>query len=344
GGARFRDRDRPCPPGDLGSGALQGVLRRSSRPGRDHRAAGSPLHVQGRLSPPRRGEHLGQAGPAGRGPRRADRHALVRDRAARPCWHCRAGGGLWRGCRSAARHHRSERAGDPVRTGRMTARRRTMRRVAGALVALIILVPLPCVAIDWLVFVVDRSNSIDERELALQRNAYIRLLSDAAVISALGDTHVAIVEFDTHPEIVVDWTDPESAARQYLRKWPVGLRGQTGIGGALGTALALLVGKSGRLLIDISGDGKDNVDSMLLEKMRATADEQGVEINGLAIMTPDVPEIDRYYSRQVVNGFVLPVEKDGDFQSALKRKLFYEVAGTRPPAETHEVDLAVAER
>ena len=226
----------------------------------------------------------------------------------------------------------------------MTARRRTMRRVAGALVALIVLVPLPCVAIDWLVFVVDRSNSIDERELALQRNAYIRLLSDAAVISALGDTHVAIVEFDTHPEIVVDWTDPESAARQYLRKWPVGLRGQTGIGGALGTALALLVGKSGRLVIDISGDGKDNVDSMLLEKMRATADEQGVEINGLAIMTPDVPEIDRYYSRQVVNGFVLPVEKDGDFQSALKRKLFYEVAGTRPPAETDEVDLAVAER
>ena len=43
--------------------------------------------------------------------------------------------------------------------------------------------------------------------------------------------------------------------------------------------------------------------------MRAAADERSVEINGLAIMTPDTPEIDRYYSQQVVNGFVLPVEK-----------------------------------
>ena len=193
-------------------------------------------------------------------------------------------------------------------------------------------------------FVVDRSNSIDDRELTLQRSAYVRLLSDAGVIGALGETKVAIVEFDTRAEIVVDWTDPESAARLYQRKSPDGLRGQTGIGGALGTALALLVGKSGRLVVDISGDGKDNVDSMLLADMRAAAADQAVEINGLAIMTPDVPEIDRYYSEWVVNGFVVPVDEDGDFQSALKRKLFYEVAGTGPPSEVRAAELAAAER
>jgi hypothetical protein len=192
--------------------------------------------------------------------------------------------------------------------------------------------------------VVDRSNSIDDRELTLQRSAYVRLLSDAGVISALGETKVAIVEFDTRAEIVVDWTDPESAARLYQRKSPDGLRGQTGIGGALGTALALLIGKSGRLVIDISGDGKDNVDSMLLANMRAAAADQAVEINGLAIMTPDVPEIDRYYSRWVVNGFVVPVDEDGDFQSALKRKLFYEVAGTDPSSAVRAAELAAAER
>ena len=169
--------------------------------------------------------------------------------------------------------------------------------------------PLPCAAIDWLVLVVDRSKSIDERELTLQRNAYVRLLSDASVISALDGAHVAIVEFDTRSEIVVDWTDPETAARLYRHKRPDGLRGQTGIGGALTTALALLVGKSGRLVVDISGDGKENVDTALLSAMRAAAGERSVEINGLAIMTPDTPEIDRYYSQQVVNGFVLPVEK-----------------------------------
>lgn len=218
----------------------------------------------------------------------------------------------------------------------------SVRWAGGMLAALIASSPLPCAAIDWLVLVVDRSKSIDDRELALQRRAYVRLLSDASVISALGDAQVAIVEFDTRSEIVVDWTDPQTAARVYRAKPPDGLRGQTGIGGALTAALALLVGKSGRLVIDVSGDGKENVDSALLSDMRAAATQRSVEINGLAIITPDTPEIDRYYSQQVVNGFVMPVEQTGDFQSALKRKLFYEVAGTSPGAQARMADLAAA--
>jgi hypothetical protein len=221
---------------------------------------------------------------------------------------------------------------------------RSVRWVVGVLAALIASSPLPCAAIDWLVLVVDRSNSIDERELALQRSAYVRLLSDASVIRALGDAQVAIVEFDTRAEIVVEWTDSQRAADLYRRKSPDGLRGQTGIGGALGTALALLLGKSGRLVIDISGDGKDNVDNALLSDMRAAAGEQAIEINGLAIMTPDTPEIDRYYSEWVVNGFVLPVEETGDFQSALKRKLFYEVAGASPAVQARTADLTAGRR
>jgi hypothetical protein len=200
----------------------------------------------------------------------------------------------------------------------------------GAICASIVLSPVPCAALDWLVLVIDRSNSIDDRELALQRSAYIRLLSDASVISALGTARVAIVEFDTRSEIVVDWTDAQGAARAYEARPPDGLRGQTGIGGALATALALLAGKSGKLVIDVSGDGRENVDNALLAGMRAAAAERSIDINGLAILTEDTPEIDRYYSRQVVNGFVVPVEESGDFESALKRKLFYEVAGAGP--------------
>ena len=226
----------------------------------------------------------------------------------------------------------------------MTAGGWSSRWAGGALAASIALIPLPCAAIDWLVFVVDRSKSIDDRELALQRSAYVRLLSDASVISALDGAQVAIVEFDTRSEIAVDWTDPETAARLYRAKRPDGLRGQTGIGGALTTALALLAGKSGRLVIDISGDGKENVDSALLSAMRAAASERAVEINGLAIITPDTPEIDRYYSQQVVNGFVLPVDETEDFESALKRKLFYEVAGAGPDPRAGTIDLAAKAR
>lgn len=216
--------------------------------------------------------------------------------------------------------------------------------LAGAICGASVLVSGPCAALDWLVLVIDRSKSIDDRELVLQRRAYVRLLSDASVISALGGTQVAIVEFDTAPQIVVDWTDPQSAAAAYERKGPDGLRGQTGIGSALTTALALLTGKSGRLVIDVSGDGKENVDAALLSAMRAAAAERSVEINGLAILNEDSPEIDRYYSQQVVNGFVLPVEETGDFENALRRKLFYEVAGTRPDAETGTIATVAARR
>jgi hypothetical protein len=229
----------------------------------------------------------------------------------------------------------------PAGPGSIAARRRptaaaagpALRRLLGAL-AMCALLPQPCLAIDWLVLVVDRSMSVDDRELALQRSAYIRLLSEPGVIGALGGAQVAIVEFDTSSQIVVDWTDAGSAAAAYRRKPPDGLRGQTGIGIALTTALALLVGKSGRRVIDVSGDGRENVDHLRLAQARATADAQAIEINGLAILNDEVPDLDRYYSTSVVNGFVLSVERRDDFAAALKRKLFYEVAGLQPPART----------
>ena len=214
------------------------------------------------------------------------------------------------------------------------SRRRCARAIVAMLAAALVWAGLsqPALALDWLVLVVDRSKSIDKHELALQRNAYIRLLSDDKVIQALGGAKVAIVEFDTRPEVVVDWCDPAAAALAYRRKSPDGPRGQTGIGGGLTTALALLAGKTGRLVIDVSGDGRDNVDHTLLAEARAAATSQAIEVNGLAIVTRETPEIDRYYSAKVVNGFVLTVEQQGDFENALLRKLFYEVAGRRPTA------------
>jgi Protein of unknown function (DUF1194) len=188
----------------------------------------------------------------------------------------------------------------------------------------------PARAVDWLVLLVDRSNSIDSRELMLQRGAYVRLLSDPEVIRALDNAMVAIVEFDTRPEIIVEWTDAASAAEIYSHKPALGLRGQTGIGHAITSALSLLVGKSGQMVIDVSGDGRENVDSRVLARARAAATERAIQINGLAILNDDVPNLDAYYSRDVVTGFVLPVEGRDDFYRALRRKLFFEVAQRIP--------------
>lgn len=184
--------------------------------------------------------------------------------------------------------------------------------------------------IDWLVLLIDRSRSIDEDELRLQRSAYARLLNSPDVISALGAAQVAIVEFDSTAELMVDWTDPRSAAELYALQDPKGLRRQTAIGNALATAFDLLRGKSGRLVVDVSGDGKENVDPLRLQAMRAALGRKAVEINGLAILDERVEDLDRYYSQKVVNGFVLAAEGRGDFEDALQRKLFYEIAGLTP--------------
>ena len=60
------------------------------------------------------------------------------------------------------------------------------------------------------------------------------------------------------------------------------------------------------------------------------ASVQSIEINGLAIVSEEAPEIVDYYRASVVNGFVLRLDRREDFLDALKRKLFYEIAGTRP--------------
>lgn len=203
---------------------------------------------------------------------------------------------------------------------------------------IVFLLALPCdwaararaEGLDWLVLLIDRSRSIDEDELRLQRSAYARLLNNPAVISALGEAKVAIVEFDSTAEIMVDWAPPREAAELYALQDPKGLRRQTAIGNALATAADLLEGKSGRLVVDVSGDGRENVDPARLQTMRAALSARAIEINGLAILNEQTEDLDRYYSQKVVNGFVLAAEGRSDFDVALQRKLFYEIAGRTP--------------
>jgi hypothetical protein len=198
------------------------------------------------------------------------------------------------------------------------------------LALVLILLASPAAAIDWLVFVIDRSASIDAAEYALQRNAYVRLLADEDALDALGGATVAIVEFDSRPEVMVEWSEPAAAGKAYAAA-PLALeRAQTGIGRALERALALLDGKPGRRVIDVSGDGRENVDSLQLMRVREQAIERGIEINGLAILNPRVPTLERYYASRVATGFVITVAESGEFYAALKRKFLLEVAGLPP--------------
>jgi Protein of unknown function (DUF1194) len=187
--------------------------------------------------------------------------------------------------------------------------------------------------VDWLVLLVDASGSIDTREYDLQREAYVGVLRDPGIVALLQGAQVMIVEFAEIPQVVVPWTaDPRAAADAYalhIRRndWP-GPASTTGIARALALALAMLEGRPGRKVIDISGDGPDNVDWVAaVWSQRDRAREMLIEINGLAIPTAEEPEIDRYYAENVVNGFLEVSREHADFERSLRLKMSLEIAG-----------------
>jgi hypothetical protein len=193
--------------------------------------------------------------------------------------------------------------------------------------------PARAAPVDWLLLLVDASGSIDAAEYALQHEAYVSVLRDPEIVALLAGAEVAIVEFAETPQVVVDWTpDPRAAAAAYadhrrLTETP-GPASTTGIARALALAVAMLDGRAGRRVIDISGDGPDNVDWLgPLWSQRDLARGFGIEINGLAIPTPEEPEIERYYAENVITGF-LEVSRDHvDFERSLWLKMSLEIAG-----------------
>jgi Protein of unknown function (DUF1194) len=191
--------------------------------------------------------------------------------------------------------------------------------------------------VDWLVLLVDASASIDSDEYRLQHEAYVNVLQDPEIGLLLQGAKVAIVEFATVPDLVVHWADdPREAAQAYAghtrRIQGPGPASTTGIARALRHALDMLEGKAGRKVIDISGDGPDNVDWVAaVWRQRDRARAMRVEINGLAIPTFEEPTLDDYYAEHVITGFLEISREHVDFERALLMKLHIEIAGG--PAE-----------
>ena len=86
-------------------------------------------------------------------------------------------------------------------------------------------------------------------------------------------------------------------------------------------------------MIDISGDGPDNVDWLAaVWSQRDLARGQGIEINGLAIPTPEEPAIDEYYSENVITGFLEVSREHVDFERSLWLKMSLEIVGAAASA------------
>jgi hypothetical protein len=203
-----------------------------------------------------------------------------------------------------------------------------------------------------LVLLADASGSIDDAEIKFQRLGYAAAITHPQVLSAI--THgftqriaLTYVEWgdETSQEIVVPWTiiDGEASAAAFanaLLTEPRRAYGFNAIGSALAAGHALIETNeiSGlRRVIDFSADSANNFGGVPIEVARALAIDDGIIINGLAILCretecsgrPNLYDLEAVFAATIIGGpgaFVVTVDGRKSFAEAVRRKLVLEIA------------------
>jgi hypothetical protein len=210
-----------------------------------------------------------------------------------------------------------------------------------------------------LVLAVDVSGSMDAQERLLQRDGYVQAFLHPDVIAAIGSglngrIAVSYVEWagPRSQTLVMPWRmvdgqkTAEAVSAELARAESPRIRG-TSISGALAFAGALFDGNgfvSGRQVIDISGDGPNNMGPPVIP-VRDAVLARGITINGLPVtLRPSgpwstqygnlpAPLLDVYYEDCVIGGpgaFFLSVQASEQLAEAIRRKLVLEIAGRAP--------------
>ena len=193
-----------------------------------------------------------------------------------------------------------------------------------------------------LIIAIDVSASVDRDEYQLMREGLARALTTRQVARAIargrtGAIGVSVVQWSgyTEQKIKVGWTRVSSAGdllavagkvRTMARRYK---GGATDIGGAIAYCRAMILSapfKTTRMVIDMAGDGTNNVNrSPHFERDKTIA--PGIVINGLAV-TAGADALAGYYRRYVAGGngsFVETARGYGDFERAMVRKLVREI-------------------
>ncbi len=228
-----------------------------------------------------------------------------------------------------------------------------MRRILALLAFLLTASPAAALPVDLeLILAVDVSRSIDADEARLQREGYVQALTDPRVIQAIqsgnhGRIAICYVEWAAASLqfTLIDWTliKDTASANAFagkLAEMPIQAHSRTSISGAIDYSVKLF-GRGGyegeRLVIDISGDGRNN-DGRPAHLARNEAVARGIVINGLPIINdrptfgfPADANLDVYYETDVIGGpgaFMVVARSFEQFGEAILSKLIREIAET----------------
>lgn len=226
-----------------------------------------------------------------------------------------------------------------------------------------------------LVLAVDVSGSMDADERRLQRDGYVQAFLHPEVIAAItngmnGRVAVSYVEWagPRSQTLVMSWRlvdgrDSAAAVAAELKQAKSPRIRGTSISAALAFSGALFEDNgfaSGRQVIDISGDGPNNMGPPVLP-MREAVLARGITINGLPVtLRPGgsfgLPAglLAIYYQDCVIGGpgaFFISVQAPEQLADAIRRKLVLEIAGRAPevvPAQATQapprIDCLIGEK
>ncbi|MGG5819326.1 DUF1194 domain-containing protein [Falsiroseomonas sp. HW251] len=210
-----------------------------------------------------------------------------------------------------------------------------------------------------LVLAADVSQSMQDRDLRLQRRGYAEALRDAEVQGAIASGANAAIgllymEWSgvEDQRVLLPWTrigDAEAAEgfASGLLEAPIRSGTWTSISGALAAArrqMAAAPFTAPRRVVDVSGDGENNAGTPV-EEERDAAVAEGIVINGLPILRFDARRsgaapngetaLEEHYRRMVTGGpgaFTVRAQGLENFSEAIRRKLIMEIAGLSPSA------------
>ncbi|MEL6766550.1 MAG: DUF1194 domain-containing protein [Pseudomonadota bacterium] len=209
-----------------------------------------------------------------------------------------------------------------------------------------------------LVLLADATGSIDDREIAFQRQGYAQAITDARVLDAIrytgrGRIAVTYVEWADagSQDVIVPWTiiEGEEGARAFAEALMIPPRrawGRNAIGAAL-LAGKRLIEENGieatRRVIDFSADSANNWSGPPIAPARQQVLDAGITVNGLAVLCRDCSgrpvdyDLERAFENQIVGGpgaFVITADSAETFADAVRRKLILEIAGMAAPLDT----------
>lgn len=227
--------------------------------------------------------------------------------------------------------------------------------VSGLSVALTLMPAVAQQSVDLeLVLLADASQSIDDGEIALQREGYAAAITHPQVIDAItagydGRIAVAYVEWGGvfSQEVVVPWTiiDGRESAETFaaaLVAEPRKAFGRNAIGAAIEAAQSLIETNDingYRRVIDFSADSANSWGGTSIESARAEALAAGMTINGLAVLCrvcsgrPSFYDLEEAFARTIIGGpgsFVVTADGNTSFAEAVRRKLVLEIAELSP--------------